>query len=187
MERDILTKGMMSKNNFTFSDFLHNVDNVLLKEDNDPDTQFYGNLNMSFDYFDTDQIEFSNTHFSILCFNIRSVNKNFENFTFLLKQMKHKFKVICLIETWCRTEDILNSNFQIPGYKAIHQPRKSGGKGGGVSIFVHNSFTFKKREDLNINCSDCESLTVELKTNDKLKNQFLQQCKSHLLLTLIKF
>ena len=63
-------------------------------------------------------------------------------------KIKHKFKCICLTETWCRIDDTLNSNF--PGYKSVHQPRKSG-RGGGVSIFVHNSLTFNVVKNLCVN------------------------------------
>ena len=37
------------------------------------------------------------------------------------------------------------SNFRIPGYKAVHQPRESV---GGVSIFVHNSLIFNTVKNL---------------------------------------
>ena len=51
--------------------------------------------------------------------------------------------------------------YELPKYKCIHQVR-SYGKGGGVSIYIHNSLNFKLRLDLSINSFDVESLSIEL-------------------------
>ena len=51
--------------------------------------------------------------------------------------------------------------YELPKYKCIHQVR-SYGKGGEVSIYIHNLLNFKLRPDLSINSFDVESLSVEL-------------------------
>jgi len=44
--------------------------------------------------FPSDFNSFSDSHFSILSLNIRSMNKNFENFRFMLNKMEYKFKLM---------------------------------------------------------------------------------------------
>nr|XP_047146326.1 uncharacterized protein LOC124819147 [Hydra vulgaris] len=68
-------------------------------------------------------INASQNTFSALTLNIRSMSKNFENFKEMLKDISHEFTVICLLETWCKDENTINSNFQLKGYKALHQTR----------------------------------------------------------------
>ena len=79
--------------------------------------------------------------FSILHLNIRSIKKNFDNFK----------KFLCSLDFTLDsfTYDLLN-------YTSIHQKR-SDRKGGGVSIYIHNSLSFISRLDLSINCDDIES------------------------------
>ncbi|XP_065684224.1 uncharacterized protein LOC136096636 [Hydra vulgaris] len=79
--------------------------------------------------------------------------------------------IICLTETWCQSEDMSNSNLHLTDYKSVHQPRKNG-IGGGVCIFIHNSLTYKKVDNLSVNSSNCESLTIEI-INQKEKNSFI--------------
>ena len=52
-------------------------------------------------------------------------------------------------------------NFQIENFTVLHQVRESG-KGGGLSIFVHEEVYFKPRTDLSINSNDAESLCIEI-------------------------
>ncbi|XP_065665545.1 uncharacterized protein LOC136086971 [Hydra vulgaris] len=106
--------------------------------------------------------------FSILNINIRSLNKNFENLRFLLDELKHDFKIICLTETWCKRGET-NAQFELINYSSVHQPRGFG-VGGGVCIFVHNSISYNLRHDLCVNEKDCESLCIEIinKTTKKI-------------------
>jgi hypothetical protein len=108
--------------------------------------------------------------FSLLHVNIRSLQKNFENFKEMLTNIQNSFKIICLTETWCREENILkDSNYQLPNYSVIYQMRSENKGGGGVCIFLHDSITFKQRHDLSCNTADCESLCIEV-VNKTSKN-----------------
>ena len=60
--------------------------------------------------------------FSILNINIRSMNKNIDSLKSMLHNLNFSFKIICITETWCRGSEN-NSNYGIPGYTSIHQPR----------------------------------------------------------------
>ena len=55
--------------------------------------------------------------FSVLHLNIRSMNKNFENFKEFLKNVSVSFSAICLSETWFESQDeSQNSNYILSGY-----------------------------------------------------------------------
>ncbi|XP_065671890.1 uncharacterized protein LOC136089738 [Hydra vulgaris] len=84
--------------------------------------------------------------FSILHINIRSMNKNFENFKCLLGELNHDFKIICFTETWLKSNET-NSNSK-------------------ESMWLDSS-----RKDLNVNNTDCEALCVEI--INKLANNFI--------------
>ena len=102
------------------------------------------------------------TSFSLFHLNIRSMNKNFEQFNLLLGECQYKFSIICLTETWCSDETFRNnSNFQLDEYDSIHLGRKNK-RGGGICLYVHNSLSFKTRNDLSIINEDIENLCIEI-------------------------
>ena len=104
---------------------------------------------------------------SLFHLNIRSMNKNFADLKFFLSQLRYQFSFICLTETWCKEQMDKNSLFQLPNYKIAYQNRSYKDNGGGVCIYIHDSYKFKIREDLSINCKDLESLSVEVLTNNR--------------------
>ena len=61
--------------------------------------------------------------------------------------------------------------FQLSGYKVLHQTRKNC-KLAGVRVFVHENLSFKLREDLSISCDAIQSLSIEI-TSTKSKNIIL--------------
>ena len=100
------------------------------------------------------------------------MNKNFESFKEFSSIINFKFRIVCFSETW--VDDISfskNSNFQLSSYKFLHQTGKSH-KGGGVCVFVHESLSFKLREDLSINCDAIQPLSIEI-SSTKSKNIIL--------------
>ena len=60
---------------------------------------------------------------------------------------------------------------QLPGYYVLHQIIKNL-RGKGINIFVHESLSFKKRQDLGINSEAFESLSIEI-LNKTCKNEIL--------------
>ena len=62
------------------------------------------------------------------------MNKNFESFKEFYSKIKFKFSIVCFSETWVDGMSFSkNSNFQLSGYKVLHQTRKNR-KGGGVCV-----------------------------------------------------
>ena len=147
-----------------------NEKSILLNDDSDPDLNFYNDFSIKCNSFNVSEalshLATKQSEFSLLCFNIRSLSKNFNDFKTMLAGLNYNFHIICLTETWCQSFEIAqNSNFNIPGYKTIHQPRARG-IGGGVCFFIHNSLNFKVVDKLSINDTDCESLSIEIINKD---------------------
>ena len=71
---------------------------------------------------------------------------------FFLSSLNFNFKVIYFSETGLDDYTLSTSRslYELPDYKSIHQVRNYS-KGGGVSIYVNKSLTFKLRPDLSIN------------------------------------
>ena len=75
----------------------------------------------------------------IINFNIRSFNKNFDDFSTFLDQLKFMPDILIITETWFSS----GSRGEISGYKGFHCSRPMDRRGGGVSIFVSRSLTAK--------------------------------------------
>ena len=90
------------------------------------------------------------------------MKKNFESFQEFFKDLKFNFSAICLSETWRESIDATkNSNYKLNGYRSFHQIRNEH-KGGGLCIFLRESYTYKLRLDLNINSDAIECLCIEI-------------------------
>ena len=72
---------------------------------------------------------------SVLHLNIRSINKNSENFKMFLLNLNFNFSIICFSETWLNDSNVDNSNYELPNYVSVHQIRNHY-KRGGVSVYM---------------------------------------------------
>ena len=95
------------------------------------------------------------------------MKKNFEN-PDLFYTLDFNFSVIYFSET--QADDSFGNNFlcQLKNYNFIHQI-KNGRKGGGLSIFVLESFCYNTRKDL---CTNNYETEVEIE-NKRSKNIIL--------------
>ena len=145
-----------------------------------PDVNFFLDniLSLNTEYFSSSDVkigfskfECSDT-FSALHPNIRSLRKIFEDFQELYKTLNLKFSIVCFSETWA-DENKLEYDYliQLPSYNVLHQIRKND-RGGGISIFVHESLSFKRQQDLGINLEAVGSFSIEV-LNKKCKNIIL--------------
>lgn len=88
---------------------------------------------------------------------------NFENFKHLLKTLNHTFSVICITETWLSDDDFhSNSDYRLPSYYAEHFERKNKKRGGGVCMYINNSFPYTVKNLASISNADVECLTIDL-------------------------
>ena len=114
----------------------------------------------------------SNSNFSLLHLNIRSVVSHFTEFLCYLDTLNFVFKVIALSETAINATSI---NYNIPNYSCEMNIRENR-KGGGVSLYVHNTFQYKVRNDLQLG-GVVNSVFVELlKTTTNSKHNIICGC-----------
>ena len=156
---------------FSFNPFI--VNENMNDNNQDPNLNFFHeSISSSFDadYVSTKDFkskfkDYSKNSFSVLRLNIRSLSKDFESFKELCNLLSFKFSIVCLSETWSKEKVNENSLYQPEGYNSLHQNRKHK-NGGGVALFVKDSCSFKKRDDLSINSEAIESLSIEIKNNE---------------------
>ena len=142
-------------------DKINELNNLIIDEDRedgsiltdiDPDLNMLYNMNDTINnssrYFDnsTFRITFNKykNKFSILNANIRGVSTNLDKFKLLLDDLDYTFPIIGLTETTqCRL-------FFIKGYSHEYniRPKRTG---GGVSLFIADSLTFTRRNDIKFN------------------------------------
>ena len=150
--------------NLTFNTF--DKENILLNDSFDPDSNFFnthGFTNTTYFTPETSKAmikENNDISFSVLHLNIRSLNKNFESLKNVLVEIKFCFKVICITESWCSVDLHTNNRYQLLNYVSIHQVRKNGKTGGGITIFIHNELIYNIRHDLSVSDEDTEALCL---------------------------
>ena len=105
------------------------------------------------------------TGLSLLHMNIRSISNKFDKITNFLGQLKVKFPIVGISETWL----VDCCHFvKIVGYNFLHKPRVNR-IGGGVGIYIGEHLNYKERPDLAFCDNECaESLFVEInRSNEK--------------------
>ena len=100
--------------------------------------------------------------FSVFHLNIRSLQKNFENFKLFLNSCNTRFDVLCLSETWCDAQVLNNSLYHLPNYTILEQPRSSGKRGGGVMMYISNIYAYTIRKKISISNIHAKTLFFEL-------------------------
>lgn len=132
--------------------------------DLDPDENFF-ELNNDVKYWLPDEFnknpDFINDklNFSMLHFNSRSLNKNYDAINQFIDQLDLRFSIYGFSETWIYEKTPLL--FNMDGYTFYHSDRE-GRKGGGVALLVNDSFDVKVRKDIQLPDNICESLFIEI-------------------------
>ena len=80
-----------------------------------------------------------NTDISVIIFNIRSFNKNINNFLILLDTLYNKPDIIILTETWLINTDDPSIYFNNYNIFLNNRTLKIKKRGGGVAILVNKS------------------------------------------------
>ena len=113
--------------------------------------------------------EIARSKFNIIHLNIRSYNRNLDEFLSFIDSTKINFPIIFLSETWQKGE---NDWINIPNYSAFHSFRKDGNKEGygGVSILLHEKLKGEVIPSLTINNSSIESIGIKTEINEKKVN-----------------
>ena len=135
----------------------------ILNDNQDPSNCNY----YSIDSFRNLKQQFQNNGLSVICFNIRSFNRNGDEFLAYLSNCEHDFDIIILTETWAKNETY--TLCYIPGYNSVHNHRKDR-RGGGVSIFVKDSINLTAIDTANISNDHIESIAVSFQCDNTGQN-----------------
>ena len=144
----------------------------------DPDTNYLNQIEdcnrMSCNYlleddftkrYKSDKLENS---FSLFHVNIQSLNSKSLPLTAYLSTLQTDFKIIGLSETWLNEQN--KADAKIRYYNAIHSCRDTLSRGGGVSLYIHESMDFKERSDLSVVNENIESCFVEIPKGTAVMN-----------------
>ena len=101
---------------------------------------------------------FSVDTFALLHFNIRSLNKHFDELQLLLDNNIPTFPIVGLTETWLSSD---SQSFSLNGYDLIVNNRLNR-IGGGVSLYVPHCLEYTVCDDLNVMNNYIESLFIEI-------------------------
>lgn len=135
----------------------------LLAADNDED--FVDVQCKCYNVLDTDSInsELPIEKFSVIHQNIRSFNKNYDEFSVFLDSLTANFSVIVFTETWFGE----STCSEIDGYIGYHVFR-DGRRGGGVSVYVRSDLKSTGISDLMFVDEVCEMCSVRVNINSNI-------------------
>ena len=113
-----------------------------------------------------------NQYLSLLHLNIRSVPLHYTEFVSYLDTLNVHFKIIALSETAINSHHAI---YRMPNY-SIEMNHREKKKGGGTSIYIHNSLQYTVRRELQLG-GDCNSVFIEiLKTSINTKRNLICGC-----------
>ena len=101
--------------------------------------------------------------------NIRSISKKFDRLTNFICQLRVRFPIVGIAETWL---DDCHHVSDIAGYNFLHKPRVNR-VGGGVGLCIDEHLNYKERPDLAFPVDGrAESLFAEINRTKK-KNEIV--------------
>ena len=98
-------------------------------------------------------------------FNIRSLNKNFDQFHTFVNKLKFNHGVIGISETWLK-DTSPSSLFSIEGYRLILNNRLNK-RGGGVAFYITENLNYVLLDDFNLMSEVIESIFIEIKVPNR--------------------
>ena len=127
--------------------------------DSDFELEFDFNCKYYLDDRFIDSFKNVNNSFSLLHFNSRSLNKNFDAISEFVSTLSFNFSIYGFSETWINNSTPLL--FDMNGYAFVHSDRNLG-KGGGVALLISHSLNYVVRTDLLEQSQNYESLFIEI-------------------------
>ena len=142
------------------SDIINNkIDKILLHFDLNDSHLHNKSLYYTQNQFIHDFQNISKNDLNFMHFNIRSLNKNFEQLNLLLDNIEINNFVIGLTETWF--QDQPHSYYSLSHHNLIFNNRVAK-RGGGVAMYVPDHFTFNVLDDINLMNQGMESVFIEI-------------------------
>lgn len=133
---------------------------------NEIDLEYYNTLEID-NFFEFEPRQYAQNSITatpfinVLHMNIRSINKNFEEFLCYLNKSKVKFQIIVLTETWINDNN--HCNYHIEGYRTVSKIG-SYSRNDGVCVFIDNDIEAALVEDKIENSS---SIFIDFKVDSK--------------------
>ena len=98
--------------------------------------------------------------FTLLHFNARSMNKNFDNFNVFLQNKSSNFTAIGISETWFSCDSDV-SLYSLSGYDLVTNSRRNK-RGGGVALYISLQMDYRVRHELHTMNDLLETIFVEI-------------------------
>jgi hypothetical protein len=163
-------------NNMVYDPFdANDTDDESIFNSIDPDQNFLGEIrgkaiSSCKYYYSTCQLDKMlgdkrETNTTILQLNIRSVPKNLETLVTTLESSNMDMDIIGLSETWLKASNA--DSYGIKGYSHEFLTREDK-PGGGSSLFIKDTWTYKVRADLSYINTDSEMLWIEVDKDSSL-------------------
>jgi len=116
-------------------------------------------------YFDIDCVNSlvnNKQDISLFHLNTRSLNNEDKanNVINYISSFHNHFDIYGFTESWFKSIEDANL-ISIEDYNSENCIRENR-RGGGASLFIHPKYNYVKRDDLELNCNDCDSVFVEL-------------------------
>lgn len=161
-------------NSLVFNPFELNTDNNGIYDmffNPDVNQSNINSLKLSCNYYSEEQVNtlyhnltdtnIDNQFFSTFHLNICSMSKNHDGLKTFLSTLTYPFSALVFSETWM-TDDLL-SLYPLPNYTAFQSCRKNK-RGGGVSLYVLNTYYGISREELSadFDTTNTESIFIEI-------------------------
>jgi len=107
------------------------------------------------------------TDLRIISLNIRSLIGHHDELIALLSNLKHRFNIICLEESWLKESE--TNMYTIEGYKSHHSLRpiiNDKRPGGGVSVYVSDELQAECIPDTKLSLPFIESIFLKISLNN---------------------
>ena len=97
----------------------------------------------------------------IMHFNVRRIQKNFDQLSMILTELQKLPDIIALTETKLSPNQI-PTNIDQEGYEFVHCDSSS--KSGGVGFYIKKAITYKLKRNINLDLANFEDLWIEVLT-----------------------
>ena len=122
---------------------------TIINDDEDPSSS----LLTTSHYYDIDELKSCNpllqdNNFNLLNLNIQSLNSKIDELLIFLNDLQNnnlcKFNILTLQETWLKEHE----SIAIPGYNVANKVKLNSNIGGGLAIYIDDTYDFKIRNDI---------------------------------------
>ena len=131
-------------------------------------------------YYDVEQVQtlkIPKNSLKMFHINACSLNKNFDDFQYLLKSTNINYDIIAISETRTMKNLEITQNINLKHYNFEYTPTES--TAGGTMLYIANHLAYKPRHDLKIyKTNELESTFIEL-INSKKQNVLIDCVYRH--------